>query len=211
LDERKQVVRSGYDELAPRWGDWAAQIRDDPRHELLEQFIACLPEGARVLELGCGSGVPSTKRLAERFDVVGVDISPEQLARARENVPDAILLEADLTTLELDEASFDGICALYSITHLPRAEQGPLFERIAGWLKPGGRFLASLSSRGNDDWRGEWLGVEMFFGGHDAATNRRLLREAGFELLVDEIATIEEPEGPAEFFWVLARKRARNS
>ena len=46
----------------------------------------------------------------------------------------------------------------------------------------------------------------MFFSSHDAATNRRLLAAAGFELLVDEIVETREPEGPVPFLWVLARR-----
>jgi cyclopropane fatty-acyl-phospholipid synthase-like methyltransferase len=205
-----EVVRAGYDALGPRFGAWAARIGDPTRDRLTTELAARLPQGARVLDLGCGSGALA-RLLADQFEVVGVDISSEQLTLAREAVPRATFVEADLTTLEVDEASFDGVCALYSITHVPREEHASLFARIAGWLRPGGLFLASLSSRGSEDWRGEWLGVEMFFSGHAAETNRRLLRESGFELLVDEIATIEEPEGPAEFLWVLARKGARNS
>jgi SAM-dependent methyltransferase len=201
-----ELVRAGYDALAPRFGAWAARIRDPTRDRLTPELASRLPERARVLDLGCGSGVLA-RVLAERFEVVGVDISPEQLALAREAVPRATFVEADFTALELDEASFDGVCALYSIMHVPREQHAALFGRISGWLRPGGLFLASLSSRGSEDWTGEWLGVEMFFSGYDAETNRRLLAETGFELVHDEIATIEEPEGPAEFLWVLARKR----
>jgi hypothetical protein len=46
----------------------------------------------------------------------------------------------------------------------------------------------------------------MFFSGYDADTNRRLLQELGFELLIDEAVTMHEPEGEATFFWVLAKK-----
>jgi SAM-dependent methyltransferase len=201
-----ELVRAGYDALGPRFGAWAARIRDPTRDRLAPELASRLPERARVLDLGCGSGV-LVRMLAERFEVVGVDISLEQLALAREAVPRATFVEADFTALELDEASFDGVCALYSIMHVPREQHAALFGRIGGWLRPGGLFLASLSSRGGEDWTGEWLGVEMFFSGYDAERNRRLLAETGFELVHDEIATIEEPEGPAEFLWVLARKR----
>jgi hypothetical protein len=46
----------------------------------------------------------------------------------------------------------------------------------------------------------------MFFSGWDAHVNRRLLREAGFELERDELVTIREPEGEVTFHWVLARR-----
>lgn len=46
----------------------------------------------------------------------------------------------------------------------------------------------------------------MYFSGHDPATNRQLLERVGFELLVDEIVSMQEPGGTASFQWVLARK-----
>jgi hypothetical protein len=70
---------------------------------------------------------------------------------------------------------------------------------------PDGLFLASLNSGDSPDWTGEWLGTEMFFSGHDAETNSRLLREAGFELLLDDVIEMKEPQGPAAFQWILAR------
>jgi hypothetical protein len=59
---------------------------------------------------------------------------------------------------------------------------------------------------GGDDWTGDWLGVPMFFSGFDADTNRRLLREAGLELILDDLIFMQEPQGDVAFLWVLARK-----
>ena len=78
---------------------------------------------------------------------------------------------------------------------------------MAGWLTPGGLFLASLGLGDSDDWVGGWLGVPMFFSSFDAGTNRRLLAEAELTLVIDEVVTMLEPEGEATFQWVLARKR----
>jgi hypothetical protein len=89
---------------------------------------------------------------------------------------------------------------------VPRDRHPDLFARIRRWLRPGGLFLASLSHLGGPDRTYEWLGVDMFFSGFDAETNRRLIREAGFELVVDELVWMREPEGDAAFLWVLARK-----
>lgn len=204
MDPRKRTVQAGYDELSPRYLAWASAIEDDPRERFTTELEERLSEGA-VLELGCGVGLPSTRRLADRFDVVGVDLSEEQLKFARRNVPGARFVQADLAALDFDPNSFDAVTAYYSITHVPRDEHPVLFQRIRTWLKPGGLFLASLSAGGSDDWTGDWLGVEMFFSGFDADTNRGLLRKAGFELILDEVVTMREPEGEATFLWVLAR------
>ena len=80
-----------------------------------------------------------------------------------------------------------------------------MLRRIAGWLRPGGVVLASLGT-GGGDWRGEWLGVPMFFSSIEPDTARRTLTEAGLAIELDETVTIREPEGDATFLWLLARR-----
>jgi ubiquinone/menaquinone biosynthesis C-methylase UbiE len=207
-DERKRTVQAGYDMLGPRFGEWGERIEGDPWERFLEELVAQVPDGGRVLDLGCGNGA-KIGRLAERFDLVGVDLSEEQLRLAGAKVPGATFVHGDFAELEFPAETFDAITALYSIMHVPREEHRALFARIVRWLKPGGLFLASLSHVGGHDWAGEWLGVEMFFSGYDAETNRRLVREAGLELVLDELVWMREPQGDIAFLWVLARKRVR--
>jgi cyclopropane fatty-acyl-phospholipid synthase-like methyltransferase len=206
-NERTQTVQAGYDALAPRFSEWMASVEGDPWERFVEELGSRLEDRACVLDLGCGGGA-KTRRLAQRFDVVGVDISEEQLRRARGEVPEARFLQADFAELNFQAEAFDAVTAFYSFMHVPRREHPTLFRRIERWLKPGGLFLASLSHVGGDDRTEEWLGVEMFFSGFDAETNSRLVRQAGFELLVDELVTMQEPEpkGETTFLWVLARK-----
>jgi SAM-dependent methyltransferase len=149
---------------------------------------------------------PRRQVLAERFDVVGVDISEAQLRLARKNVPGAQFVHADVAEVEFPLASFDGVAAFYSLSHVPRDEHAELFRRIAGWLKPGGAFLASLGVGDESDSTGEWLGVPMFFSSHSPEQNRVLLNAAGLELRVDEIVSMREPEQEVSFQWVIGIK-----
>jgi cyclopropane fatty-acyl-phospholipid synthase-like methyltransferase len=206
-DHRKAVVAKGYDALGEDYVGWASSYSDPGRHRMLNEFSARMASGARVLDLGCGAGLSSTRMLASHFAVTGVDFSEVQLDAARHNVPEASFLHADLTQIDFPPESFAGVTAFYSIIHVPRDEHGPLFERVARWLVPGGLFLATLGSGDDPDWLGEWLGQPMFFSGHDADTNRRLLKAASFELLIDDIIDTPEPEGPMPFLWILAQRR----
>ena len=199
------MVRAGYDRLAAEFTAWGARVEGDPRDHFLAEFIDLLPAGGSVLDLGCGAGVPSTRSLAERFRVVGADISDVQIGLARENVPTATFIRADLLDLAFPDGTFDGIVAFYSISHLPREEHPQLFSRIKRWLRPGGMFLASLGAGDISGWTGEWLGVPMFFSSHDAETNRRVLAGAGLEIVHAEAVTMREPEGDATFLWVICR------
>jgi SAM-dependent methyltransferase len=206
IGEPREVVRSGYDAIADRYAEWAASF-ETPVAAWLARFAGRVPAGARVLELGCGGANAATRELASQYDYLGVDISSAQLARARRAAPGARFVLGDATALELETAAFDGVVSLFMLGHVPRAEQGPLLERIASWLRPGGWLLATL---GTGDAEGviedDWLGAPMFFASFDEETNRRLLAGAGFELVEARVVPIDEPgHGVVSFMWVLAR------
>lgn len=205
-DPRTAMVAAGYDAMIDTWETWKEQIRDDPRAEWCDELVARLPTGARVLELGCGGGTEETRRLAQRFELTAVDLSEEQLRRARGRVPEARFARSDLTELELATGSFEAVASFYVFNHVPRELLAGLFARIHDWLIPTGLFLASLGANDTPGWTGEWLGAPTFFSGFPPEANRVLLADAGFGLLRDELVTIQEPEGVATFHWVLAER-----
>ena len=208
-DDPALTVAAGYDAITEAYIDWAAATSDPARDRWLAQFASRIPIGAALLELGCGSGGPSTAFLAGRFRLTGIDVSAGQLERAHANLPDATFVLADMTEVAFEPGQFSGVVALYSINHVPREQHAALFARIATWLAPGGWFLASLGAEDDPGWTGPWLGVPMFFSGFDAATNIGLLEDAGFRVDAHEIVTLREPppEGDARFQWVLAQRR----
>jgi SAM-dependent methyltransferase len=204
-DPRTRIVGEGYDAMADTWEAWSAQVVD-PRAHWRDDLVARLPDGARVVELGCGNGTEDTRVLARRFRLTGVDLSGEQLRRARGRVPEAEFVHADFTSIDFAPESFDAVVAFYSFNHVPRDLLPSLFVSIHRWLRPGGVLMTSLGARDLPDWTGDFLGAPNFFSGWPPETNRRLLRAAGFELVRDEVVTIQEPEGPQQFHWVLGRR-----
>jgi cyclopropane fatty-acyl-phospholipid synthase-like methyltransferase len=205
----KRIVADGYDAIAERYLEWAGTVRVAEREKYTRLLLDRLPEGARILELGCGAGVPTTQRLAARFAVTGVDISARQIALAHAHVPAATFIETDMTTLTFPPASFDAVTAFYAITHVPREEHAALFARIATWLAPGGLFVASLSDGGSPGMvENDWLGAPTYFSGHDAATSLALLRDAGLSIEQANRETDAEFGKPTTFLWVVARKPA---
>lgn len=205
-DPRSTLVGAGYDAMADTWETWSASITNDPRSVWLESLLAVLPADATVVELGCGNGTTETRKLVRRAHLTGVDLSEEQLRRARDRVPDAEFVQGDLTTIEFDQGSLDAVAAFYVFNHVPRELLAELFSRIHGWLRPDGYLLATLGVGDTDGWQGEWLGVPMFFSSYPPETNSQLLRGAGFDLVRDATVAISEPAGPVTFQWVLARR-----
>ena len=205
-DPRTALVAAGYDAMTDTWESWKAQIRDDPRDRWCAELVRLLRPGSRVLELGCGGGTEESRMLAERFALTGVDLSREQLRRARERVPGARFVHADLAELERAPGSAEAVVAFYVLNHVPRELLVPLFGRIREWLSSGGLFLATLGASDLLEWTGDFLGAPSYFSGFQPDVNRQLLADAGLELLRDDVVRIREPEGDATFHWVLARR-----
>ena len=206
-DDPKATVARGYDTIAERYLAWAATVRVAERERYTRLLLDSLPSGATVLELGCGAGIPTTQRLAARFAVTGVDLSPRQITLAQQHVPGATFRTGDMTALSFPAEVFDAVCAFYAITHVPREEHAGLLTRIASWLRPGGLFVASFS---NGDAIGviedDWLGAPTYFSGYDAATNQALVRQAGFVIAQAQAETDMEFGRPTTFLWIVARK-----
>lgn len=205
LADPVEIVASGYDRIADRYLAWSALRPSAARLRALGLADALIPAGADVLELGCGAGIPMTARLARGRNLTGVDVSAEQLRRARRNVPGATFIQADLTEFDYPAASLDAVVAFYSLTHVPRERLPGLFERIASWLRRGGAFIASLGVEDDPGGVEDWLGVEMYFSQYSARVNRRLVEAAGLVVERAEVMTEPEDRHDARFLWVVAR------
>lgn len=127
----KRIVADGYDVIGDEYAKQVAESDQDDRQRYTRVFVDSLPSGSRVLDLGCGAGLPTTIRLAERFRVTGVDISERQISRARWNVPNATFVHADMASVDFPPAAFDGVVAFFSIVHVPRDEHSSLLRAVA--------------------------------------------------------------------------------
>jgi SAM-dependent methyltransferase len=205
----RRVVEEGYDRIDEGSLD---RLEDEDHARVRARYTSVLldelPAGAEVLDLGCGSGLPTARALARRFAVTGVDISGRRIALARRNVPRARFIHADVTRLDLPPASFDGIVAFYSIFHVPREEQPDLLRNVASWLRPDGFLVAAMGARPIKADVADLVGVPMYWSSFDAETNRRLVEDAGLRIVSASEETFEEDGEPVTFLWLVAQKTA---
>jgi predicted TPR repeat methyltransferase len=202
----KEIVARGYDAIALRYAEWAGKV-DSPALKWLRELDARLPDGANVLELGCGRGVPGTRELARRHRVTGVDISAVQIELARHHVPEASFVHADACELDIATGSLDAVVALFVFGHVPADEQRDLIGRIAVWLDEGGLLLATFGAgKPGEEVAQDWLGAPMFFASLGGNAYLPLLRECGLEPLHEQVVVQHEPgHGEIAFHWVLAQ------
>jgi SAM-dependent methyltransferase len=207
LIDPKRVVANGYDRLGADFAAWNDARPTASRRWFRGEVLARLPEGSDVIELGCGPGTDAAE-LSTRRRYVGVDLSSVQLSIARQRVPQATFLQGDLTSIAFRSGSFDGVVAFYVFMHVPQESLMPTFDRIFGWLRPGGRLMLSTSTIEADDRFEEWLDTPMYFARFTPNLTERLIRGAGFEIELSEIRGegVDDGYGPVEFNWMIARK-----
>lgn len=202
---RKEIVKAGYNAIARKYTALRSEDTEDIR--LLEELVERLPRGAKVLDAGCGSGVPVTRYLEQFFDVTGVDFAEEQIRRARRLVPEATFLCGDVTDLAFADETFDAICSYYAIIHIPRGEHRGLLQNFYRMLRPQGLALLLMGTTDSPEDIADYHGVQMFWSHYDAETNRRMLEECGFAVLW--VTLVEDPVDPGgeKGLFVLGQRR----
>jgi 2-polyprenyl-3-methyl-5-hydroxy-6-metoxy-1,4-benzoquinol methylase len=196
----REVVRRGYDALSYRYR--ADAEFPDAYAPWISSLTGRVPAGGTVLDVGCGCGIPVARSLADGgYAVTGVDLSPVQIARAKELVPGADFLCCDALDVQFPAGSFDAVVCLYALIHMPQDDQPELLRRIATWLRPGGWLLATT---GATAWTGTsdgWLGGDapMWWSHPDAAVYRDWIAEAGLTVTAEDFV----PEGSSghQLFW----------
>jgi cyclopropane fatty-acyl-phospholipid synthase-like methyltransferase len=198
------IVARGYDKVADDYAALESPEAPWPRLQRVRAFVAALPPNSQVLDIGCGNGVPATRELAMQHQVVGVDISPEQIARAKSNVPAASFICGDVRTIDLPDNSFDAILALYLVDNVPCEHYPALFAKLARWLRSGGRLLLSAEPGHDPGQAYEWLGVPMFINTIPTDEMTALIEQAGLE--ITHIDTESQLEGGRliEYAWITA-------
>ena len=202
----REIVEAGYDAVADRYAALESERDRWPRMRWLRRLLSLVADGSRVLDVGCGNGVPATQVIAERHEATGIDLSVAQIDRARRNVPDAALIHGDLMEVEFEQP-FDAIAAFYVIEHLPRELHAAVLRRFHRWLRPSGYLLFTIEPDDQPGIVGEWLGTPMFFSQYGADETLALVRDAGFDVLTHSVETQLEGEREVAYLWVLARRR----
>ncbi|MCB0337181.1 MAG: class I SAM-dependent methyltransferase [Bdellovibrionales bacterium] len=205
-----EAVEAGYNANTDTYLNFITQSRLGEQRKFLNLFLEELEENAKVLDIGCGAGLPTTKALSEKFDVVGIDLSLEQIKLAQSNVPLASFQHKNIVEAHFDVNSFRGIIAFYSLFHIPRDFHESLFKKLNAWLEPAGIFLATFLAGEHESlvtMDETMRNAPMFLSGTSPEHTVALIENCGFEILKSELSTDVEHDGSEDtFFWVFARK-----
>lgn len=112
--------------------------------DVVQRWSRRLPQGARVLDVGCGHGVPITQALiGEGLDVHAVDAAPRLVAEFRTRFPEVPVECADVMRCRMLDERYDGIVAVGLLFLLAPDVQLDVLSRLATALRPGGHLIFS--------------------------------------------------------------------
>jgi len=179
---RRAVQAAAFDHIGERYDE--AFPHKDGQINAARRLMGTLPPGARVLDVGCGTGLPTARQLVEfGAAVTGIDISPVMLALARVNVPEADFRLLDATEVDASLGVFDAVVAFFSLLMLPRAEIPVALATLRDVMRPDGWLLLSMVEADIDDVPISFLGVSVHVTGYFEEELRQIVSDAGFRIV----------------------------
>ncbi len=166
--------------------EWYASDRKAPGGVPEATALASsIPPGARVLDIGCGNGMPITRALLSAgHRVIGLDSSSEMLARFWRNCPDTPAVRGVVQSCPFADGTFDAAIAWGVMFHLNQDDQINAIVSVSRVLKTGAPFLfTSGDVDGVTPLEGTMNGVVFRYFSFSIDTYRRVLGEHGFTLL----------------------------
>ena len=138
IDEIKRFYDINAEKIANEWNENSIMMPN------IKEFIEILPDGPKVLDLGCGPGYESMRMASLGADVIGIDYSEESIRVARERFPYIKFVVQDFRYLDVGIGAFDGVFACASLIHNEKSELPIIFEGIKQVLKPNGYIMVVI-------------------------------------------------------------------
>lgn len=179
------TTREGYDLTATEYAErFHHHLQDRPLDRaMLTGFAGLAGPDAIIADVGCGTGATSRMLSDIGMDVVGIDLSPNMIATARRLNPGLHFQVGSMTSLDFEDGLFDGICAWYSVIHIPDELLPRVFSEFHRVLRPDGVALVAFQVGDQPRTFKEMFGeqVSLTFYRRQPDTVALLLDEAGLE------------------------------
>ena len=179
--------KRAWDKIAGRYDDRSGALKESS--DVFITFMEKLPKSGRVLDLGCGTGLPYARHLDENgFDVLGVDLSEEMVKVASKNVPGAKFVQFSMSEIPYRD-EFHGVISLFSMLLLPPDLFKETASRIYSALVDGGHFYlslnepASVSDDPDSDVIVNIMGQDMYSRAYTVQEIEGVFRSLGFSLV----------------------------
>ncbi|MFF4174095.1 class I SAM-dependent methyltransferase [Streptomyces sp. NPDC001744] len=191
---RGKSAAAVFDEVGARYEEVFADVPG--QLAALDWLTGRLAPGARVLDVGSGTGRPAAEALTRAgFGVTGIDVSGEMVRLARRQVPAARFEQADVRTYRPPAGGYDAVCAFFPLLVMDQPEVADSLARMASWVAPGGSFAMATVPGDVRLLDIVWMGHEVRVSSLATEDQLRVLEEAGLEV-VHHSTALYRPHGP---------------
>jgi len=178
-------LKNTYNQYAEDYVLENPEISEELR-KIIDQFIHYLPSGAKILDLGCGTGRDAKYYLIKGLEVVGVDLSEKMIEVAQRETPDGNFIVGNMIEDDLGNEIYDGIAANASLLHIPKVNIKKVLAKIHKALKKDGIFWLGLKAgKGEHEVESDINGIRVkrFFAFYSKAEIEKILKENNFAIL----------------------------
>ena len=207
----RMTIADSYDRVAD---EYVQRIYNELQHkpfdrQLLDRFAASLQENGLACDMGCGPGHIARYLHEKGAKVCGIDVSPKMVELARRLNPEIDFSCGDILELDVEDETWAGVAAFYSIIHVPPGEIVRALLELRRVLRPGGLLLLAFHIGEGiihlDEWWGKSVCVDFHFFRPTEMAN--YLRSVVLE--IEEIVEREPYPGvehPSRRAYIFARK-----
>ena len=174
----------------------------------LDKLLSLLPVHPRILDLGCGTAVEARYFIDHGANYTGIDASASMIAIARRHSPGGVFRVGDIRALPFEQNSFDGVIALDSLIHFPKAEMPRILRGISKVLSPDGAFLIAVQAGDGEQVMDFGLGLNhktlvSLYSLHELSG---LLYDLGLETCFSASRDLMEGEFPFPQLYILSTR-----
>jgi len=132
-----------YNETAETYDNDGIYPANRFRLELIAEILNKLPKG-KIFDAGCGTGLFLKMAHKAGFECMGCDFSEGMLKKAKNILPDILLIQSSIDDLFMfEDKSFDHVFCLGVFPYIPEEKEGKAYKELRRVIKPGGYFVTA--------------------------------------------------------------------
>lgn len=195
-----QLIKLGWDNYAK---STKAERSVASEYTILKLFSDLLPKYSTILDVGCGSGKPITTFFSnEGHNIHGIDISPNQINKAKLQLPKSNIKVADMLNFDYPDNYYHGVVCLHSLVHVERIYHAKILRRIYQTLKPGGLFLISVNTNSREGVSFLTPDIQMFYSHFDQFESIKHIISAKLSIIHKENILLSDNN----YIYIIAKK-----
>lgn len=186
MKDIKKITNNSYDKTAV---DYYKRVSEFELLPEITEFIKIVKKDGEILDLGCGPGHHSNFFFNQNFKVTGIDLSSEMIKLAKKEFTDIDFKVMDISDLDFEVNTFDGIWASASLLHIPKNNIKLILKKIKEILVNNGILYISLKEgKGSEIFNDiRYGGVDKFYVYYKLDEIKNILEDIGFNILDIEL------------------------